>query len=91
MSKCVRQTFVRVTDFPCSTSCPKSGDPTHHEGSICSDETWYAVNNPYILIDGLAVETTLILELGAPVNFNVGIDIEVGYLNSTGPATLLSS
>jgi len=57
------------------------GGPTYHEGTISADETWYAADNPHIVIGDIDVEAILTLEPGVLVKFNAGTYLWVGDNN----------
>jgi hypothetical protein len=60
---------------------------TDHSGPITSDTTWYAADNPHVIVSGVTVQAgvTLTLEDGVEVRFNSGQWISVyGTLTAVG-------
>ncbi len=55
--------------------------PTEHCGTISTDETWLAFDNPHRITCDLEVEATLTLEQGVIVKFAPGACLRVGYSN----------
>ena len=49
-----------------------------YEGTIPYDETWYAADNPHIIVDDVFVEAVLTLEPGVIVKFGPGAGLYVG-------------
>ncbi len=61
----------------------------HHSGTITSDETWLAADNPHIVDGGLTVRAKLTVEPGAVVRMSAGSAITVdiaaqGILHAAG-------
>jgi hypothetical protein len=54
---------------------------TDHSGSITVNTTWYAADNPHVIVDDVSVadSTTLTLEDGVEVYFDPGMDLTVSY------------
>ncbi|MCK4273106.1 right-handed parallel beta-helix repeat-containing protein, partial [bacterium] len=50
---------------------------TDHSGTIYNDTTWYAADNPHVIVDHVIVLHTLTLEDGVEVQFNSGKQIAV--------------
>ena len=65
---------------------------TEHSGTITSNTTWYATDNPHVIVGNVTVQAgvTLTLEDGVNVQFNHGLSISVyGTLNAPGSTGIL--
>jgi hypothetical protein len=69
-------------------TCVNSFAQTYHSGTISTDETWLAADNPHICTGDITISSTepfpvLTLEPGVIVKFDAGVRMYVGYTSSS--------
>ena len=60
---------------------------TNHSGTITSNETWYAADNPHIVTSNVTINSGVVLTIedGCEVRFNSARNLTInGTLNATG-------